>query len=442
MRFFLSLGFFSVLLAGCSPIGVHRCESSSQCSEDAVCAEGFCVYDPLPRVHLQASQDRARVGDVVVFDARESFLPGHGQLETSLILEPEDCAELLPSDEAGVFPVRIVRPKVDLLATLVGRSPTGREVRSTLRVQRENSPPTLALETLDEAFQPGQEVTFVATVEDPDGDEVTLDWSLEEGPGELVVGDGAASLLLSGEDGSRYRLRVDADDGSLGGRSFAELSFEGKNLPPRIVSLTLPPIEHQCAGNACQAGGRLDAEVADVGPVTYEWFARGGGDGEGQMNIDAHTSKTPWLIVYSHLAGRIAGTYRVELQARDGFGAISVVSGEIQVTNRPPVLLAHDGSLLPASPLGNDTYRWERKAGTVRTWSDPDGNSPDPTSIRWSSPHSTVEFSDPHVIDPVVRVVGEARLVDESIEILVTARDTNGAEASHKSYLRLEAPSK
>lgn len=426
------LAFSLFLILGCSETPVHRCTVDADCHADATCSEGFCIFDPLPRLRVKASADRARVGEIVEFDTRGSSVPQGSSIE--LLLSPPDAAEILPPETDGVLRIRKVRPHVSLEVTLLARSPSGRPASKTVSIAPQNSAPKVRLD-LPESLQPGELVDLVADIVDPDGDPFEVEWSYD-GTGELSVEGSLARLLLPPDDfETEHRIRIRADDGLDVGEASA--SFRAENLPPAIDDIVVPQaVEHACDEQVCRASARLEAVIRDVGPLSYDWFLRDDGF-EGEANFEGGFGPSPQLMLTTPLHVPIAGTYPIEVVVRDSHGAFSSTTAEVTVANRPPLLRAHDETPLRHEFLADGRFRWYRNPGTVAVWEDPDGDVPAAKSIQWSSSDPDLRILDPRSIDPVIEIEGGPELLGKRIPISVVAEDVNGAKASSEATLEL-----
>lgn len=419
-----------VVLGGCSKLDLHQCERNEDCHADSICSTGFCIYDPLPRLRVEVSSDRARVGEVIRLDPGRSYLPGGGPLEMELVLRPKDAGEILPVQE-GLYAFRLLRPHTSVEATLVARSVSGRESRWATAIAPLNSPPVVRLVGPD-LVQPGERVVFEAVVEDPDGDPFEVEWGYE-GEGNFVSSGTSAVLALDPVDTEGWHhISLRATDGLERGE--ASVSFQPRNAPPVIEEILVPgTVEHTCTERSCFAQARLEVVAQDVGTLSHAWFFRS--EFPGQARIEGEREANPLVILEAPPHRRIAGTHQVEVHVRDAFGALSTASVDFTVGNRPPSLTAHDESVVHHEFVSKGRYRWLRAPGSVQVWEDPDGDPP--VEVSWSSSDPRVRFSDPKAIDPWIEIEGDERLLGARIPVSVVARDSNGAEASSEALLQL-----
>src|SRR5690606_36646801 len=177
MRSFLGVGISLVLLGGgCAEVEVHACRTDRDCEADAVCVRGYCLSEPLARLRVRLSSDRARVGEVVRLDASRSYVMGGGPIDLELFLDPEEAVERLPADGTMVRAFRIVQPHRNVEADLVGRTASGREVHWKRVGATRDSPPRIRF-LMSERLHPGERIRVGLEVEDPDDDPVVVAWS-------------------------------------------------------------------------------------------------------------------------------------------------------------------------------------------------------------------------------------------------------------------------
>ncbi|HLV61203.1 MAG TPA: hypothetical protein VKY51_07365 [Fredinandcohnia sp.] len=424
MRSFLGVGISLVLLGGgCAEVEVHACRTDRDCEADAVCVRGYCLFEPLPRLRVKLSSDRARVGEVVRLDASRSYVMGGGPIDLELFLDPEEAVERLPADGTMVRAFRIVQPHRNVEAVLVGRTASGREVHWKGVVAPRNSPPRIRF-LLPERLQPGERIRIGLEVEDPDGDPVEVAWS-HEGPSTLTPRGLEADLQIpEWAEETWHRIEARASDGLDVAR--ASIGFQAKNAPPRILEVVGPPaVAHGCDATACvaQAAFRVDAE--DAGRLQVRWRFLGAWPGE--VEIRGEEDLHPVFHLRAPPTVRIAGSYPIEVEVRDVHGATATATAELTVGNRPPQLVAHDGSTVHHAVVGPNRYRWTRPAGAVAAWDDPDGDVP--AEVLWSSPDPRVHFEDPHRLDTALWVEGDESLVGARIPLVLEARDVNGGTA-------------
>ena len=184
--------------------------------------------------------------------------------------------------------------------------------------QRPNAPEGNAAVTA-ERIGNGVKVQLSADAVDPDGDEVTLEWS----------GRTEDDIYAAGQHIVRVRARDSVGDVSL----WTEIAFEVPNTPPE------PPVGtaviHRDNVRNRMAYVTFDAEAVDPDgdPVTYEWADRTADD-------------------YYAL-----GQHTVRVRARDSFGAVSDwAEVAFEITNEPPgkptiTRLPVDGFVMPGTPV-------------------------------------------------------------------------------------------
>lgn len=432
MRSFLGLAVsLLVVWGGCSKIEVHACTADGDCGGDSVCVRGYCVFDPLPRLRVEASGDRARVGEEVRLDASRSFVPDGGSIELELRLHPEGAAEVVPSGEAMVHAFRILEPHQNVEAVLVGRTVSGRETSWSGVVAPLNSAPRLEL-LLPERLQAGERLRIGLLVEDPDGDPVEVDWSYE-GEGAFVAKGLEAELRIpEGADEGWHRIEVRGDDGIDAAKT--SVTFQPKNEPPRILEIRgAKTVAHSCNEAHCSAQAAFEVVADDAGVLRYHWRLVDEWDGE--VTILGENDAKPVFVLKGPIGKPIAGTYRLEVEVRDSHDALATASTEFTVGNRPPSLDLPDPGVIHHTVLSEGRYRWLRPAESVEIWEDPDGDPP--IEVKWSSPDARVRFADPHRLDTSIWIDGDEGLLDARIPLVVEAREANGGEARAEAHMSL-----
>ncbi len=422
------------LLAACSSAEVSRCASDAACPRDAACAEGFCVDDPLPRLVLVADRDSARLGDEIRIDGEASATKGGKAVELEFKAEPADAVEIeVDGDSPRRAVVRMVRPHVDVVVKGWGTSPMGRKVSAEVTIAAINSAPRLSMRAIPEQPQPGSRVELIVEAEDPDGDPLTYEWTLESERGSLEAHGASAFLQTAPELAeARYKISVTVSDGRVDGISRASITLDPRNQAPSIE--VGPPVVtgHHCEGEplACSAKAKLTPVIHDVGPIAYAWRLLDPGGLE--ATFEPEDDPAPTVTLRCEPACAIAGTHRFEVVATDSWGERASATVEVEVGNRPPILQAHDGSALEhtfVTELSGAIFRVARAGTTHVRFVDPDGDPVDPASVRWSSNLERTQFDERGGIHASFTVTGTP---DElrRLQITLVAADINGAAAA------------
>lgn len=429
----LFVGALGLWFGGCSKLELDGCSGDDACGEEAVCEEGFCISDPLPRLILVADRSAVRAGETVRIDGSSSFVRGGGAASLTFEASPGDAVVIIPDPaEPRIATVRFRRPHEDVRIIAWAESERGRRVSGEIALTYLNSPPLLSVDEIP-AIQPGERVELRAEAVDPDGDPVTLEWTLDSDVGELEF-DGEQVFLLTdfgGED-ERYRVTVKASD-DRGGVTTASLVVDAMNRAPKIQAHPAVHVDHHCFGEplVCDATATLEPTVVDVGPLRYSWRLLEGANAAVEATFDPPEGSAPTLTLHCDPACKIAGDYLVEFTVSDHWGERATATVQIVVGNRPPQVLAHDGEPLPhrrvSGGVGSATYEIWREDGTFLSYFDPDGDPIEPGSLSFSSSSELLEIGEVNgVAAPSLSAIGRP---DEllNIELTVSAADWYGA---------------
>ncbi len=292
-------------------------------------------------------------------------------------------------------------------ATVTVSDATGGQATASLLIDvRPNQPPTIERLTSESSLvRFGDRVAVECLASDPDGDEISYQWSANGG---AFSGDGSSVTWRASDTTGGYTLTVVAKD-TKGGEASSSLVINVRlNEPPAIEQLTA---EASSVGLGDSVAIDCLASDPDGDEVSYQWSANGGAfSGEG--------SGATWT------APDTAGDYVVGVTVTDGRGATTSAGLEINVlSNSPPVI-----NTLKAEK----TTVYIGKSTVIRCdASDPDG---DELTYVWKS--SRGELS------------GEGAEVDwtasgncgDHVTVTVTVRDGSGGEVSRKMTLVVKKP--
>jgi hypothetical protein len=278
-----------------------------------------------------------------------------------------------------------------------------------------NSQPVIvSLEPEAGLVAPLGSVRVVCTASDPDGDELSYDWSASAGE---VSGAGDTATWSAPASEGSYSVAVEVTDGRGGeATDYVTIAVRANN-PPAVGSLTanaewttpLGTVEVTCA-----------ASDPDGDELTYEWTATAG-----------EISGTGAIVSWT--APQEVGTYSIAVVVKDGFGGEATSSVSLGVA---PGTLPTIGKLC-VSPKGHIFLRqstqsecdydvWEEKEYYIEcTASDASGI----VSYEWSctggsisGEGSLITWTAPHQLS-----------VD--VTVTVTVRNTLGREASESMCL-------
>ena len=271
-----------------------------------------------------------------------------------------------------------------------------------------NDPPTVSLSCDPCEISRGGEVALAATASDPDGDELTYDWSAPTG---AFAGstDGATARWTAPDETGPVTIRVEVSDGQ-GGTASAEVTLEVVNRPPASVTATCDPCEVPRGGEVALTATASDP---DGDELTYAWSAP---DGAFDGPTDGATAR--WT------APDETGPVTIEVEVSDGHGGTAAAEVTVEVANRPPVFESSEYALELRESV--DGSRRPVDLGAV-TASDPDGD--ELTYDMTSGDGSRFKAAGR---DGMVRYAGPGEDFESEpnrYELALRARDPYGAEA-------------
>ena len=264
-----------------------------------------------------------------------------------------------------------------------------------------NRSPTVAASCGPCEIHRGGEVALTATASDPDGDELTYDWSAPAGRFSEAT-DTATTRWTAPDETGPVTIGVEVSDGQ-GGTASAEVTVEVANRSPDVSAWCDPCEVHQGGEVALTA----TASDPDGDSLTYDWSAPAGRFSEA---TDAATTR--WT------APDEVGPVTIRVEVSDGRGGTASAEVTVDVANRSPTVTA---SCDPCEvPRGGEV-------ALTATASDPDGDS---LTYDWSAPAgrfseatdaATTRWTAPDEVGPVtIRVeVSDGRGGTASAEVTV-----------------------
>jgi hypothetical protein len=232
-------------------------------------------------------------------------------------------------------------------------------------------------------------VQVVCTASDPDGDELSYEWSASAGE---VSGDGDTATWVAPASEGSYSVTVEVTDGR-GGEATDDVTITVRaNNPPTVASLTAGA-EWTTTSGSIQV--TCTASDPDGDELSYEWTATAG-------NISGTGPVVSWT------APQAVGTYDVTVIVTDGYGGEAARSVSLSVVLPPAIqslIVTAEGHpyLAEITPgyeykvLTTREYSIEciasgSKGGLVYEWSCNGGEiSGSGATVTWTAPSTSVE---------------------------------------------------
>lgn len=275
------------------------------------------------------------------------------------------------------------------------------------------APEILSLTAATDRIEPFDLCDIVCEAFDPDGDELTYEWSASAGH---IYGEGPRIQWGSPLSEGLYRISVVVKDGR-GGRAEQSLPLKVRaNRPPQITSMA-SDVEWLPEGGSA----RLWCEAADPDGdnITYEWSATGGEFfGQGPSVI--------WL------APEESDSYWITVTARDPYGGEAQRAVPISVTPVEPPSI----SAMVVEPKETSVFKahgdsWTIFAGGSCTVECVVTDGKGPFTYQWS-----VDFGDLQADGPVATWQAPNKRVGATIVVVVT--DVEGSKSSASALIYVE----
>lgn len=262
---------------------------------------------------------------------------------------------------------------------------------------------------------PSGSLQVVCTASDPDGDELSYNWSTSAGE---VNGDGDTAMWTAPASEGSYSVAVVVADGH-GGEVMDYVAITVRiNNPPTIASLTAGA-EWTTPSGSVQV--TCTASNSDGDELSYGWTATAG-------SISGTGTVVNWI------APQAVGTYNITVVVKDGYGGEATRSVSCSVTlGTPPTIeklcVTPRGHIyLRESTAGCDYDVWKEKeydiacivsdtsGGVSYEWSCTGGSiSGEGSMITWTAPN---QLSVAVTVTVTVRNVVDAE-VTESMDLCV-----------------------
>jgi len=260
-------------------------------------------------------------------------------------------------------------------------------VASSCTTSTNNQPIITSLEPEAELVVPLGSLQVVCTASDPDGDDLSYDWSASAGE---ISGDGDTATWVAPPSEGSYSVGVVLTD-EHGGEAADYLTIIVRaNNPPSITSL-IADADWTTPSGTLQV--MCTASDPDGDELAYKWTSAAG-------NISGTGAVVDWS------APKEVGMYDITVVARDGHGSSATTSLSISVvTGQPPIIEAllvtaehcylktfswgymvgkeqeYDIECIVSDASGGVSYEWScdggeiSQGGSVTTWIAPDAST-------------------------------------------------------------------
>lgn len=243
-------------------------------------------------------------------------------------------------------------------------------LRLSLGAPAGNRPPTVTLPA-QQLAEPGQRVTLVAEVNDPDGDPMTFAWRQRSGPPLALEDVESPSLSVSVpsalEEETRFGLTLQVSDGFSSAEAEVDLVVRSNSAPQ------LSPVAEVTVTEGDLVELQLEAVDPDDDELRYDAI-----DAPEGLSVNAESGVLRWETALGD-----AGERRFEVQVADPFGA----------TARQPVLILVDPAenlppeVEPIAPLLVEASGAETEVTLAVEASDPEQQ---PLTLTWSDAQGEV----------------------------------------------------
>jgi len=289
---------------------------------------------------------------------------------------------------------------------------------SSCTASANSQPVIVSLEPEAGLVAPSGSVQVVCTASDPDGDELSYDWSASAGE---VSGDGDVATWTAPASEGSYSVAVEVTDGH-GGEAMDYVTIAVRaNNPPAITSLTADAEQAAPLGSVQVTCAASDP---DEDELTYEWTATAG-------SISGAGAVVSWT------APQEVGTYSITVVVEDGFGgeaersiSLGVAPGTLPAIEKLCVSPKGHIFLRQSTESGCDYDVWEEKEYNIEcTASDASGV----VSYEWSCTGGSIS--------------GEGSLItwtapnQLSVDVTVTVTVRNALDSEATESICLHVPS-
>ena len=266
--------------------------------------------------------------------------------------------------DASGFASGLATGQTTIVAAAGGISCQATNTCATLTVT--NNPPNVSINGGPFTVTEGNSTPLSSTVSDPDGDSVSVQWSIISGPGTLNSPNSFSTGFNSTDGPADTVVRLTATD-SHGASAFAETTIHTNNKNPQvqIFSGGGGPSE----GGTYSNGGSFTDVIADTFTATVNY-----GDGSGAQPLSFTGTGQTKNFSLSHLYASF-GNYTITVTVTDDDLGVGTATRSLFVSNVPPTVFIN-GSSTPV-PFGQPVIR--------------NGGFTDPGVNNWTA---TVDYGD------------------------------------------------
>ena len=184
-----------------------------------------------------------------------------------------------------------------------------------------NHPPAItSLEAKQNVVAPLNSCLIECVASDPDGDELTYEWSASKGN---ITGAGATVAWSAPEAEGIYNIMVKVSDGN-GEEATDSITITVKNNHPPDITSLIADGDWLTPSAFCRI--QCNAEDPDGDELSYDWSASGG-------DISGTGSVVTWT------APDTVGLYNIAVVITDGYGGESTRALAISIALNPPPVI-------------------------------------------------------------------------------------------------------
>ncbi|MFP4483898.1 MAG: Ig-like domain-containing protein [Spirochaetaceae bacterium] len=185
-----------------------------------------------------------------------------------------------------------------------------------------NNPPSVEILPGDVTAAPGESVELTANATDPDGDDLTFQWFIDQEPQVDAVSDTFTATFSPDED-TTYTVSVEVSDGSATATDTASVAVDVDGAVDEAPSVTI--VEgNQSAESGQEVTFTAEATDPEDATLTYRWFVD---------EVEQPDATSP---VFSYSASPTADTdYTIRVSVSDGVNTVAAEAVLTVMGQRP-----------------------------------------------------------------------------------------------------------